>query len=61
LKRYVEERPDAWLFRGESDQPVTPRTLNRAWDRARRAAGRADLHLHDLCHSGLTWLKRASR
>ena len=35
--------------------PVTPRTLNRAWERARVAAGRPDLHLHDLRHSGLTW------
>jgi integrase len=55
LKRYVDGRPDARLFAGEDGQPITPRTLNRAWDKARRAAGRADLHLHDLRHSGLTW------
>ena len=55
LAEHVEPRQDAWLFPGEADLPVTPRTLNRAWERARVAAGRPDLHLHDLRHSGLTW------
>ncbi len=55
LAKHVGPEPDAWLFAGESGQPITPRTLDRAWDKARRAAGRADLHLHDLRHSGLTW------
>jgi integrase len=56
LAKYVGEGSEAWLFPGESGQPITPRTLDRAWDKARRAAGRPDLHLHDLRHSGLTWL-----
>ncbi len=55
LARYVSARPEAWLFQGESAQPVNPRSLNRAWEKARRATARADLHLHDLRHSGLTW------
>jgi integrase len=55
LEMHVGRKPDAWLFPGESGQPITPRTLNRAWVMARKAAGRPDLHLHDLRHSGLTW------
>lgn len=55
LAKFVGSRAEAWLFPGGEGLPVSPRTLNRAWGRARRAAGRADLHLHDLRHSGLTW------
>ena len=48
-------RPDfAWLFPGEGGTR-SPRTLDRAWDRARRAVGRVDLRFHDLRHTGLTW------
>ncbi len=54
LERYVGPEPDAWLFAGE-DGPLTARTLDRVWERARRTIGRPDLHLHDLRHSGLTW------
>jgi integrase len=31
------------------------RSLRTAWDNARNKAGRTDLRLHDLRHSGLTW------
>jgi integrase len=34
---------------------VSDRVLRTAWNRARLAAGRPDLHFHDLRHSGLTW------
>jgi hypothetical protein len=34
---------------------VSPRTLDRVWNIARRAVDRTDLHLHDLRHTGLTW------
>ena len=40
MAKYVGPKPDAWLFPGENGQPITPRTLDRAWDKARRAAGR---------------------
>jgi integrase len=50
----VGTSPEAWLFPGEAGNPVTPRTLNRAWDTARRAIARPDLRLHDLRHTGLT-------
>lgn len=55
LAAHVGPQPDAWLFPGEAGQPITPRTLNRVWYDAREAAGRPDLRLHDLRHSGLTW------
>ncbi len=45
-----------WLFPGKGTTPINPRTLERHWERARRVAGRPDLHLHDLRHSGLTWV-----
>jgi integrase len=55
LERFVGPEPTAWLFSTSAGLPLSPRNLNRAWDKARRAAGRPDLHLHDLRHSGLTW------
>jgi len=35
---------------------MSTRQLNRVWASARKAMGRPDLHLHDLRHSGLTWM-----
>jgi integrase len=54
LERFVGADRGAWLFE-RNGLPVHPRTFERVWDRARVAAGRPDLHLHDLRHSGLTW------
>lgn len=34
---------------------MLPSTINRIWQRARKAIGRTDLFYHDLRHSGLTW------
>lgn len=52
----VGPAPRAWLFPGTNDdEPLHPRSLGRAWTRARSAIGRPDLHFHDLRHSGLTW------
>lgn len=45
----------AWLFPGDGDDPVSPRTIDRVWNTGRVAAGRTDLRFHDLRHSGLTW------
>jgi integrase len=59
LDRHVRPEPNAWMFPGEQDRPITSRTLNRVWERARKAVGRPDLHLHDLRHSGLTWTAEA--
>jgi len=55
LAEHVAPESTAWLFPGASGQPVAPRTLDRAWTRARESVGRPDLRLHDLRHSGLTW------
>ena len=51
----VGPEPDAWLFPGENGMPVSPRTLDRIWSRARKAIDRPDLRFHDVRHSGLTW------
>jgi integrase len=45
-----------WLFPGAGDSPAHPRTLSRVWASAWEAAGRPDVTVHDLRHSGATWL-----
>ena len=47
-----------WLYERDG-KPLHPRTLLRAWVRAREAAGRPDLHLHDLRHHYGTKLAQA--
>ena len=59
LERFVAARKTAWLFPSEGKHPVSPRTIDRVWDKARRSAGRTDLRFHDLRHSGLTWAAAA--
>jgi integrase len=54
LERYTRPEPDAWLFE-RNGRPLHPRTLDRVWVRARKVAGRPDVRLHDLRHTGLTW------
>ena len=55
LERFVAPEPGSWLFVAEDGGPMVPSTLDRVWQRARRAIGRRDLFFHDLRHSGLTW------
>ena len=55
LERFVGARRADWLFPGDEGRPISPRTLDRMWTKARKAVGRTDVHLHDLRHSGLTW------
>jgi integrase len=55
LDNFVGPEKTAWLFPGEADRPISPRTLDRVWKLAREAIGRTDLRLHDVRHSGLTW------
>jgi integrase len=55
LERFVAPEADAWLFSTSTGTPLSPRHFDRVWSAARAAAGRPDLHLHDLRHSGLTW------
>lgn len=49
LDKYVGSGLDSLII------SVTDRALGVAWNKARQAVGRSDLHLHDLRHSGLTW------
>jgi integrase len=51
----VGTKPSAWLFATASGSYLSPRNSGRVWEKARRAAGRTDLRLHDLRHTGLTW------
>jgi integrase len=55
LERFVRPAPSAWLFGTSTGTALSPRNFQRAWSKARSIAGRPDLHLHDLRHSGLTW------
>ena len=55
LRNFVGPEPTASLFTGVGGVPLTPRSVDRVWERARRAIGRSDLALHDLRHSGQTW------
>jgi integrase len=55
LDRWVGPAPEAWLFGTSTGTAISARNFERAWAKARLLAGRPDLHLHDLRHSGLTW------
>lgn len=55
LDRFTEPDPDALVFTGERGGPLRPHVLQKHWARARLAAGRPDLHLHDLRHTGNSW------
>ena len=54
LATYVDPGPDALAFPSVNDRTVQvhPNTLYRQWYRARKAAGRPDLRIHDLRHTG---------
>ena len=55
LRDFVGPESTAPLFTGAGGAPLTPRSVDRVWERARRAIGRPDLRFHDLRHSGQTW------
>ena len=54
LEQHVEPQPDALVFAsvGNPQAQVHPNTIYRHWYRARDAAGRPDLRIHDLRHTG---------
>lgn len=54
LLEHTGPEPDALLFPGRNGAHMVPSTLQRVWQRARLAAGRPDLHFHDLRHTGAT-------
>jgi integrase len=55
LATFTRFEPDDLVFTGEKGGIVRPHILQKHWARARLAAGRPDLHLHDLRHTGNTW------
>ena len=54
LERFVGAAQDSLVFTGDRGGPVSRAVLQRAWTRARTAAGRTDLRIRDLRHTGLT-------
>lgn len=55
LAEFVGAGPDALLFTGaDGVSHLTPTALQGSWANARTAAGRPDLRLHDLRHTGAT-------
>jgi len=55
LERFTGPGPESWLFTAGGGKPFAISSLEKAWRRARLAAGRPELRFHDLRHSGLTW------
>lgn len=54
LNRFVDSSPTSALLVGRDGLPISSVALQRAWNSARVATNRTDLHLHDLRHTGLT-------
>lgn len=52
LNEHTAPGPEALLFPSLSGGHLHPRTFGKAFDKAREAAGRSDLHFHDLRHTG---------
>lgn len=50
----VERHAEALLFPAQHGGHLAPTTLHPHWATARKAAGRPDLHFHDLRHTGAT-------
>lgn len=59
LRQHTDTDRDALLFPAASGGHLHPRTFGKAFDRARAAAGRPDLHFHDLRHTGATLTAQA--
>ncbi|PKW26616.1 tyrosine-type recombinase/integrase [Phycicoccus duodecadis] len=60
LDTYVGRERNSLLFPGaDGVSNLQPSTLYRSWAAARAAAGRPDLRLHDLRHTGATMAARA--
>lgn len=54
LAEHVEEAATALLFPARSGRHMLGTSLHTVWSTARKAAGREDLHFHDLRHTGAT-------
>lgn len=54
LERHVEPAGSSLLFPARKGGHLCASTWQKAWEKARASAGRPDLHLHDLRHTGAT-------
>jgi integrase len=54
LDEHVKADPEALLFPARHGGNLAPSSLYKVWYPARAAAGRPDLHFHDLRHTGAT-------
>jgi len=52
LQEFTGSGPEDLLFPALSGGHMHPRTFGKAFDKARAAAERPDLHFHDLRHTG---------
>jgi integrase len=61
MDSYVGDKPDAFVFTGESGRTVWRGTFNKLvkWTEAVAAVGAPGLHFHDLRHTGNTLASRA--
>jgi integrase len=55
LRRYVGRSPSAYVFLGPKGARPTRANFHRIWNKARKAVGQPELHLHDLRHTGNTF------
>ena len=55
LAAHAQPGPGGLLFTTPNGGQLYQPCMFREWDRARTAAGRADLRFHDLRHTGATW------
>lgn len=56
LDAYVRPEPDASVFTGEKGGLLRPHVLQHEWAKSRKKEGLSHLRLHDLRHSGATWV-----
>lgn len=59
LEQHAQPGTRGLLFPSATGEALPYVTMHKFWDRARRAAGRDDLRLHDLRHTGATMAAQA--
>jgi len=52
IAEHAQWGKDGLLFPSSSGRPIQPSSFYKPWNKARLAAGRPDLHFHDLRHTG---------
>lgn len=59
MSRFVNEPPESYVFGSRNGTPMRNNVVGKAFRRARHEAGRDDLRIHDLRHTGATLAARA--